>query len=157
MTRRRTSKLLLFATCFGFWLVTTLLSGNSITADETTFFHGIKLNGPAVVIDGHSWKAGYARGPMPEGPSASDNVTFFTGTYSLRPHSTGPFLLVNSAIHGMPPGPGVTRTASIPTRPISTTLSSIGRRIGDGLAILPARESPATQETSFGSTPTHCS
>src|SRR5207245_10126834 len=32
-----------------------------------------------------------------------DNVTIFAGTYGLRSRSTGPFRMVDSAIHGMIP------------------------------------------------------
>lgn len=35
-----------------------LLAGARVEAEEATFFRGINLNGPAVVIDGHEWEPG---------------------------------------------------------------------------------------------------
>ncbi|MGE5192396.1 MAG: PSD1 and planctomycete cytochrome C domain-containing protein [Deltaproteobacteria bacterium] len=45
----------------------TALSGGAVAGDEPAFYRGINLNGPALVIDGHEWEAGTARGILCDG------------------------------------------------------------------------------------------
>ncbi|MBC7820929.1 MAG: PSD1 domain-containing protein, partial [Planctomycetaceae bacterium] len=70
--RKPLSRSLWFA-CGIVWLCATAIPPATNADDAPTFYRGINLNGPALVIDEHPWEAGNARGVSADELSAFEN------------------------------------------------------------------------------------
>ncbi|HVC92802.1 MAG TPA: PSD1 and planctomycete cytochrome C domain-containing protein [Pirellulales bacterium] len=67
MACRRLATRLTMAVQYGLVLAcSTALSAGARAGESPTFYRGINLNGPALVIDDHEWEAGHARGVVCE-------------------------------------------------------------------------------------------
>ncbi len=73
MNHPRPNRISVVAALSGLLLLASMFLRPANAEDSPTFFRGINLNGPALMIDGQAWEADDARGVVTDGLSAFEN------------------------------------------------------------------------------------